>query len=118
MKITALLDTLDVPYNYDHFPGVDLQSETGQTIIPDLPYIIYQDSTVSTFMADGVVYKVLKTYTIYVYTKVRDLDLEGRVEVLLHDVSWTKNTEYYASEGFYETAFTFSVWEEPTNGSE
>ena len=78
----------------------------------DLPYICYlvKDND-GNFMADNIVYKKISSINIELYTEIKDVELEERLETLLDEnkLCYTSNETYIESEGAFEKIYTIGV---------
>ena len=73
-KILSILNALGIPFAYDHFA----QGES-----PDPPFICYLIPGTNNFSADGVAYYKINQFNIELYTDLKDLSLERKIEEAL-----------------------------------
>ncbi len=83
-KLLALLEAIGLPFAYDHFAE-------GES--PDPPFLIYLIPSSDNFSADGKVYFKANEIHIELYTDLKDLSLEQRVEAVLdeHGIFYEKS---------------------------
>lgn len=72
--VYTMLKTLNIPVAYDHF-------ESNKTVSP--PFIVYRETDVDTFKADGITYYRDYNYEIELITEKKDTDLQEELEELL-----------------------------------
>ena len=98
--IYELLKTLNIPVAYDHFV-------TNKGINP--PFIVYRETNVETFKADGITYYRPHNFEIELVTEKKDVTLQNSIEDLLttnkipYDVSnevWDDEEKIY--HNYYE----------------
>ena len=101
-KILSILNALGIPFAYDHFA----QGES-----PDPPFICYLISGTNNFSADGVAYYKINQFNIELYTDLKDLSLERKIEEALDEASifYNKSETWIESESLYEVLYTFEM---------
>ena len=101
-KILSILNALGIPFAYDHFA----QGES-----PDPPFICYLIPASDNFSADGKVYYKIDLYNIELYTDLKDLSLERKIEEALDEASifYNKSETWIESESLYEVLYTFEM---------
>ena len=101
-KILSILRGLGIPFAYDRFA----QGES-----PDPPFICYLIPASDNFSADGKVYYKIDQFNIELYTDLKDLSLERKVEKALDDASsfYNKSETWIESESLYEVLYTFEM---------
>ncbi|MGO5276368.1 hypothetical protein ACTQ07_07385 [Holdemanella porci] len=101
-KILSILKGLGIPFAYDHFA----QGES-----PDPPFICYLIPSSDNFSADGVAYYKINQYNIELYTDLKDLSLERKLEEALDEASifYNKSETWIESESLYEVLYTFEM---------
>lgn len=72
--VYTMLKTLKIPVAYDHF-------DSNKNITP--PFIVYRETDVDTFKADGISYYRDYNYEIELITEKKDTDLQEELETLL-----------------------------------
>ena len=104
MLIKELKERLEVtglPVAYSHF--------ADQTDPPFIAYLLPESRNI---VADDSVYQSKMLVQVVLYTNIRDLELEKKVEQQLTDVIWKKTTEYIESEAMFETIYEMEVMTE------
>ena len=101
-KILSILRGLGIPFAYDHFA----QGES-----PEPPFICYLISASDNFGADGKVYYKIDQFNIELYTDLKDLSLERKIEEALDEASifYNKSETWIESESLYEVLYTFEM---------
>lgn len=101
-KILSILKGLGIPFAYDHFA----QGES-----PDPPFICYLIPGTNNFSADGVAYYKINQFNIELYTDLKDLSLERKIEEALDEASifYNKSETWIESESLYEVLYTFEM---------
>ena len=101
-KILSILKGLGIPFAYDHFA----QGES-----PDPPFICYLIPGTNNFSADGVAYYKINQYKIELYTELKDLSLERKIDEALDEASifYNKSESWIESESLYEVLYTFEM---------
>ena len=101
-KILSILKGLGIPFAYDHFA----QGES-----PDPPFICYLIPGTTNFSADGVAYYKINQFNIELYTDLKDLSLERKLEEALDEASifYNKSETWIESESLYEVLYTFEM---------
>lgn len=96
-ELKERLEATGLPVAYSHF--------ADQTDPPFIAYLLPESRNI---VADDSVYQT----KIELYTNIRDLELEKKVEQQLTDVIWKKTTEYIESEAMFETIYEMEVMTE------
>ena len=101
-KILSILRGLGIPLAYDHFA----QGES-----PDPPFICYLIPASDNFSADGKVYYKTDQFNIELYTDLKDLSLERKIDEALDEASifYNKSETWIESESLYEVLYTFEM---------
>jgi hypothetical protein len=75
------------------------------------PYICGIIADSNNFEADNIVYKKINTINLYYVYKVKDLEIESKIEDnLLADVVWRKDAEvYYSDQDVWQVIYTFNI---------
>lgn len=73
-EVYNMLKTLNIPVAYDHF-------DSNKGITP--PFIVYRETDVDTFKADGISYYRGYNYEIELITDKKDISLQEDLEELL-----------------------------------
>lgn len=98
--LNTLLETTGLPVTYRAWP-VDMA--------PELPYICYLVSYSNNFGADNIVYHKINHIQIELYTKLKDLEAEGKVEQALSSFYWEKTETYIKTEQCYQILYEIEV---------
>ena len=100
--ITAMIEEMDLPFAYHHF---------AEGEAPPLPYLIYLYPESTEFSADGRVYAKGMQIQIELYTGIRDLVLEKRIEDILdeYEMFYHKSEIYIETEKLYEILYEMEV---------
>ena len=88
-KIYDLLKTLNIPVAYDHF-------ESNKEV--SLPFIVYRETSTTTFKADDNTYYRPYEFQIELITDKKDIVLQKRLEDLLT----TNNIPYDVSDEIWD----------------
>ena len=99
-EFRKILETSGLPVTYRAWP---------ENEAPPLPYLCYYDSGSNNFAADGVVYFSVSRITVELYTELKDVAAEGRVEQALSSFYWEKTEEYIDSEKCYQIMYEMEV---------
>lgn len=99
-EIGNILKKTNIPVAYRCFP----ERES-----PGLPFICYLDPYTNNFSADGCVYKKINHIQVELYTKNRSRNIEEKVENVLYDFYWEKETVYLEDEECFETIYELEV---------
>ena len=99
-EIIKILETLGIPYAYDHFAE-------GEG--PDPPFICYRCPNSDNFAADGVVYFPITEIDIELYTDRKDPETGKKLEDLLtgSGIFFEKTETFIDSEKLYEVLYLF-----------
>ena len=101
-KLTAILNTIGIPYAYDHFAE-------GES--PEPPFLCYLLPGSSNFSADGKVYHRVSEVRLELYTDYKDLASEQKVEDALDAAGlfYNKTETWIDSEKLYEVLYSFDM---------
>lgn len=101
-KLLKMLKEMDIPFAYDHFAE-------GES--PDSPFICYLIPGTDNFSADGRVYKKINEVHIELYTDLKDLSVEQKVESVLdsYDIFYDRLEAWIESEKMYEVLYSFEM---------
>lgn len=101
-KLKTVLDRTGVPFAYRKW-------EEGE--VPPLPYGVYYAGPNNPFAADGVAYFSSQQYTLELYSRDKDPELEARVEAALTEaeIFFEKDEEYLSSEHMNEIIYEIEV---------
>lgn len=100
-EIVTILTSTDLPVSYSNVPIGDNQR----------PYIVYYQTGVNNFAADGIAYYSAKRISIVLYSDNRDRTSEGLIESKLSeaDIFWTKTEEYLDDEKVFSVNYEIEV---------
>lgn len=99
-ELRDLLETTGLPVTY---------REWEANAAPPLPNICYLVSYSNNFAADGKVYCPITHVQIELYTKLKDLESEARVENALASFYWEKTESYINTEKCYQILYEIEV---------
>lgn len=101
-EVLQMVKSIGLSAAYHHF-------EEGQS--PDTPFLVYLYPGTNNFSADGVVYQGINQLDIELYTNIKDLKAEKRVEAVLnkHGFFYEKTENYLESEKMYEVLYETEV---------
>lgn len=101
-SIKTILSSLEIPVAYNHF------NQPTQ-----LPYIVFnEDETSNVFADDNVYFENVNSYSLELYTEIKDVELEDELKTLLqtNDITYEKNLETYISdERMYEISYSINL---------
>lgn len=101
-KLIALLNNLQIPFAYDHF---------AEGEAPSPPFICYLLPGSNNFAADGRVYHKFNQVHLELYTDLKDLSLEAKLESAFdnNDIFYNKSETWIDSEKLYEVLYIFEM---------
>lgn len=101
-ELLVMLNEMGIPFAYDHFAE-------GES--PEPPFICYLLPQSDNFSADGKVYYKISGVHIELYTDIKDLSVEQKVEAVLdtHGIFYEKSEVWIESERLYEVLYTFEM---------
>ena len=101
-KLTAILNTIGIPYAYDHFAE-------GES--PEPPFLCYLLPGSSNFSADGKVYHRISEVRLELYTDFKDLASEQKVEDACDaaGIFYNKTETWIDGEKLYEVLYSFDM---------
>jgi len=79
VELVQILKSSGYPVTYSHF------KETSTKPVPAPPYITYLEDPSSNMFADNKVYKPIKNIRVELYTDLKDLVAEEKIEELLNE---------------------------------
>ena len=96
--VTQMIEEMDLPFAYHHFAE-------GEE--PSLPYLIYLYPESIEFSADGKVYAKGMVLRIELYSGIRDISAERRIEAVLdaYEMFYHKQEVFIESERLYEIMY-------------
>ena len=100
--VTQMIEEMDLPFAYHHFAE-------GEE--PSLPYLIYLYPESIEFSADGKVYAKGMVLRIELYSGIRDISAERRIEAVLYayEMFYHKQEVFIESERLYEIMYEMEV---------
>ena len=100
--LIALLKKLQLPFAYDHF---------AEGEAPSPPFLCYLLSNNNNFAADGRVYHKFNRVHLELYTDLKDLSLETKLETAFdrNDIFYNKSETWIDSEKLYEVLYIFEM---------
>lgn len=96
---TSIKEALSIPVAYDHF---DVDEGVDEPLKP--PFLSYVDIGKNTFEADNVSYITSYALRVELYTEVKDVSLEAKLEKFFDDnlIKWDDEpTTYIPEENLY-----------------
>lgn len=101
-ELLVMLNEMGIPFAYDHFAE-------GES--PEPPFICYLLPQSDHFSADGKVYYKISGVHIELYTDIKDLSVEQKVDAVLdtHGIFYEKSEVWIESERLYEVLYTFEM---------
>lgn len=101
-KLIALLNNLQIPFAYDHF---------AEGEAPSPPFACYLLPGSNNFAADGLVYHKFSQVHLELYTDLKDLSLEAKLEAAFdnNDIFYNKSETWIDSEKLYEVLYIFEM---------
>jgi hypothetical protein len=101
-EVMEIMDKMELPYAYDHF----VEGEA-----PEPPFAVFLYPNSSNFSADGRVYFKVSKLNIEIYTGVKDIQLELKVETVLdgYGIFYDKSEVWIEEENLYEVLYEMEV---------
>ena len=101
-ELISILKETGIPFAYDHFAE-------GES--PEPPFFCYLLPASDNFSADGKVYYKISGVNIELYTDMKDLSAEQKIEAVLdkHGIFYNKTEVWIESEKLYEVLYTFEM---------
>ena len=101
-ELLEILRETGIPFAYDHFAE-------GES--PEPPFVCYLLPGSDNFAADGRVYHKINTVNIGLYTDIKDLAAEQKLEDVLDDfgIFYEKSETWIDSEKLYEVLYQFEL---------
>lgn len=99
-ELANLLASTGLPVTYLAWP---------EGSAPPLPFLCYLVVSSNNFVADGQVYLSVQRVHVELYTKVKDLDAESKVEDALREIPWQKSETYLNTEKCYQILYEIEV---------
>lgn len=99
-EFDKVLNTIGIPVTYYAFPEEEA---------PALPYICYLVTGSKNMFADGVVYEKILQLQVELYTQLKDVNIEDKVESALASFAWQKTETYIDSQKCYQIIYEIEV---------
>ena len=101
-QIEQMLVGMGIPVTYHHF-----ETEQGQ----EPPFLVYLFPESDNMAADNRVYQKLSELNVEIYTDVKSVELESRMEKILDEAGlfWDKTEIWIESERLYEVLYEMEV---------
>lgn len=101
-EVMSMVDEMGMESAYHHFAE-------GES--PEPPFVIFLYPKAKNFSADGVAYYKVNRLNIELYTDLKDMELEQRVETVLdsHGIFYAKSEVWIESERLYEVLYEMEV---------
>jgi len=101
-EIMDMLTEMYIPFAYDHFAE-------GES--PDPPFMVFLYPKADNFSADGIPYYKINQLVVEIYTDLKDIELETKVEAVLesHGLFYGKSEVWIESEKLYEVLYEMEV---------
>lgn len=101
-EVMTMIDEIGMESAYDHFAE-------GES--PNPPFLVFLYPKSNNFAADGKVYHKVNRLNIELYTDLKDVELEQRVETVLdeHGIFYNKSEVWIEKESLYEVLYEMEV---------
>lgn len=101
-EVMAMMGETGLPFAYHHFAE-------GES--PEPPFAVFLYPGADNFSADGKAYYKINRLDIEVYTDLKDVELETRVEAVLegHGIFYAKSEVWIEFENLYEVLYEMEV---------
>ncbi len=101
-KLLNIIMAIGLPFAYDHFAE-------GEAVDP--PFLCYLLPGSDNFSADGMAYFKANQVHIELYTDLKDLSVEQKVEAVLdeHGIFYDRSEVWIEEEKLYEVLYTFEM---------
>jgi len=99
-RLLEIMNEVGIPFAYDHFAE-------GES--PEPPFICYLHPGSDNFAADGRVYYKINEVNLELYTEIKDLTAEQKLEDVLdkYGIFYNKFETWIDSEKLYEVLYQF-----------
>lgn len=99
-KLIQIINEAGIPFAYDHF---------AEGEAPDPPFICYLLPGSDNFAADGGTYYKINEVKLELYTDIKDLSAEQKLEAVLdkYGIFYKKSETWIDSERLYEVLYQF-----------
>lgn len=104
-ELVQILKATGYPVAYSHFKVKDNISA------PNPPYITYLIEGSSNLFADNKTYQKINDIRIELYTDIKDLVAEGKIEILLdeHEIPYETDEVWIESEQLFQKIYEIGV---------
>ena len=101
-EIVKMIEEMSIPSAYDHF----VEGES-----PEPPFLVYLYPNSDNFAADGRTYYKISKLNIELYTDIKNVELELKVEAVLdeHGCFYNESEVWIESENLYEVLYQMEV---------
>ena len=101
-EVIKMMKEMKLPFAYDHF----VEGES-----PKPPFLVFLYPGSKNFAADGKVFFKVNKLNIELYTDLKDVKLEAKVEAVLdeHGIFYEKSEVWIESENLYEVLYQFEL---------
>lgn len=101
-EIIKMIERMNIPYAYDHF----VEGES-----PAPPFLVFLYPSSDNFAADGIAYYKGNKLNIELYTDLKNIELEARVEAVLdmQGIFYEKSEVWIETENLYEVLYRMEV---------
>ena len=99
-EIQTMLETAGFPVSYLAFPA---------DRCPSMPFITWQETGSNNVSADGVVYKLVRSIQVDLFTNGKDWNAEVSLENALSELFWNKIQTLDDAEACQRYTYTFEV---------
>lgn len=95
----------------NHIPYYYGNNNFGNTDLLKPPYLIAHTNSSTNFIADGIVYKKIRTIQLDFYYDEKDFEKQNVIENnILYDVAWDKDDEsYFDGEEIWQVSYYFEI---------
>ena len=100
VELYELLKTLNLPLSYHHFSKPQ-----------EPPFMVYLSAGTENFEADNKVYQKQTFFHVELYSSVKDLVTEKRIEDLFdeNEIFYDKNEVYINAESLYQVVYEITI---------
>ena len=102
IEFANILETTGLPVAYLSFDESD---------VPDMPFIVYQETGSNNFGADGIVYQPVKQIQVDLFTNKKDIAAEEALETAFKDavIFWQKVQSVDDNEAYQRYTYEVEV---------
>ena len=101
-EVVAMMEEIGIPFAYHHY----VEGES-----PDPPFAVFLYPASNHFSADGKVYFKASRLNVELYTDLKDIELEQRIEAVfdMHGIFYEKSEVWIETENLYEVLYQMEV---------